>query len=507
MLTLRRTTGVLPQLLRVPSRCLLSTSEELLVYDNPLVSRYASAQMSFLFSPQRRHSLWRELWVALAQAEWELGVPGITASQVEELRSKTQDIDFQRVAQLEREFRHDVMAHIHAYGEVCPSAKGIIHLGATSCFVTDNAELILMRQGLEMIKSKLLTAISLLRHMALEYRSLPTLGFTHFQAAQLTTVGKRATLWLQDFLLDFEQVESLIHRLPLRGVKGTTGTQASFLELLEGDHDKVRALDRRVCELMGFQKSIPVSGQTYTRKLDYFVLSTLSGVAQSAQKMATDVRLLMSLKEIEEPFEKKQIGSSAMAYKRNPMRCERICALTRFAMTVAENAGHTHATQWFERTLDDSANRRLSIPQVFLAVDGILSTVCNVVDGMQVWPKVIDKHIQAELPFMATENILMTGVKAGGDRQELHEAVRELSMEAARVVKEEGKDNDLLQRIAADERFRGLVSLEGLTQVLDARNFVGRAPEQVLEFIQEEVDPLLTKYASSLLQEKVELHV
>ncbi|KAL6048536.1 Adenylosuccinate lyase [Balamuthia mandrillaris] len=452
--------------------------------------------MNFNWSPQKKFSTWRRLWVALAQAQKEAGL-NITDKQIAEMQAHLDNINWEVAENKERELRHDVMSHIHAFGEQCPTAKPIIHLGATSCFVGDNTDLIQMRDGLEILQKQMLHLMALLKDMALAYKNLPTLGFTHYQPAQLTTVGKRATLWLQDFLLDYQQLNYWINNMPFRGAKGTTGTQASFLELLNGDHEKVRALDRRVTELMGFTKPIGVSGQTYTRKIDYFVLSVLSGMAQSAQKLATDVRLLMNLKELDEPFEKKQVGSSAMAYKRNPMRCERICALSRYVISMTANAAHTHANQWFERTLDDSANRRLSLPEAFLAMDVILRLIANVIDGIKVWPLVIRKHIDAELPFMATENILMACVKRGGDRQHLHEVIREHSMEAGRLVKEEGKDNDLLERIANDPQFDAEVRSQ-LSDMFEPSGFVGRAPQQVEEFIREEVDPILQKHSKLL---------
>lgn len=465
------------------------------IYDNPLTGRYASREMSFNWSPQKKFSTWRRLWLALAAAERELGLP-ITAEQLAEMSEWLDRINFEVAEAKEKELRHDVMSHVHAFGEQCPAARPIIHLGATSCYVTDNSELIMIRDGLEIVAAKLTRAIAELRNFALRYKAMPTLGFTHFQPAQLTTVGKRAALWLYDLVLDLEAVERTIGQLPFRGVKGTTGTQASFLELFAGDHEKVKALDVKVSAAMGFARRVPVSGQTYTRKIDYQVLSVLSAIAQSAQKMATDIRLLAHKKEIEEPFGKKQVGSSAMAYKRNPMRCERICSLARFVISLADNGAQTHAAQWMERTLDDSANRRLSLPQAFLGVDVILSSVASVVDGIQVWPKVIASHIQDELPFMATENIIMACVKAGGDRQDLHEAIREHSMEAARVVKEEGKPNDLLERIRQDPVFAAVHGRLG--ELLDPAAFVGRAPQQVDEFIADCVDPILARRAASL---------
>lgn len=464
-------------------------------YENPLVSRYASREMNGTWSPQRKFTTWRRLWVALARAQSELGLD-ISSDQVAELERHIADINFEVAEAKEKELRHDVMSHVYAYGEQCPAARPIIHLGATSCYVTDNAELMIIRDALSIIADKLTRLIAELREFCMAYRDVPTLGFTHFQPAQLTTVGKRGSLWLYDLLLDLQSVERTSRELPFRGVKGTTGTQASFLALFDGNHDKVKALDEKVAAKMGFSRRVPVSGQTYTRKIDYFVLSTLSGVAQSAHKMATDIRLLAHRKEIEEPFGKKQVGSSAMAYKRNPMRCERVCSLARYVISLADNAAYTHATQWMERTLDDSANRRLSLPQAFLGVDVILSSLAGVVDGILVWPKVIAAHIEAELPFMATENIIMACVKAGGDRQDLHEAIRAHSMEASRRIKEEGQANDLLDRIRNDVTFAAIH--DRLDEILDPASFVGRAPRQVEEFISEHVDPVLERRAPSL---------
>ena len=464
-------------------------------YENPLVDRYASPEMSYIWSPQKKFSTWRRLWLALARAQMELGLP-ITPEQIGAMEAHLDDINFDVAAKWESELRHDVMSHIHAFGELCPEAEPIIHLGATSCFVTDNTELVQTREALHLVRRKTLRLIELLRDFAWRHRELPTLGFTHYQPAQLTTVGKRATLWLQDFLLDFYILGGQIKGLPCRGVKGTTGTQASYLELFNGDHDKVRQLEKRVAELMGFDKAIPVSGQTYTRKLDFLVMGALSSLAQSASKMASDIRLLMNLKEIDEPYGKKQVGSSAMAYKRNPMRCERICSLARFVISLSANAAHTHANQWFERTLDDSANRRLTIPEAFLGADVILTLAANVADGLVVWPLVIRQRIQAELPFMATENILMAAVKAGGDRQALHEAIRQHAVAAAEQVKGQGRENDLLARIRADESFAAVH--EQLDDMLDPALFVGRAPRQVEEFLAEDVDPLLEAHADML---------
>ena len=460
-------------------------------YENPLVDRYASAEMSFVWSPQKKFTTWRRLWVALAQAERELGLP-ISEAQLAALTAKVDDINFERAEALERKLRHDVMSHIHAFAEQCPEARPILHLGATSCDITDNTELIQTREALDLVGHKLSVVLAALRDFAMAQRDLPTLGYTHYQPAQLTTVGKRATLWLHDFLLDARALARLRDELPFRGIKGTTGTQASFLELFNGDHAKVRRLDERVSELMGFTRRVPVCGQTYTRKLDYEVLTALAGVAMSAYKFAGDLRLLMNLKEVDEPFESQQVGSSAMAYKRNPMRSERICSLSRFVIELSGNGAHTHAQQWLERTLDDSANRRLSLPQAFLAADVILTLVTNVVSGLQVWPLVIRKHVMAELPFMATENILMAAVKAGGDRQTLHEAIREHSVAAGERVKREGAENDLLDRLAADPRFAAVK--DRLPALVDPVLFIGRAPEQVDEFVRDDVVPWLTAH-------------
>lgn len=477
--------------------------EENIVYDNPLIKRYASKEMNHVFSPVNKYSTWRKLWIILAESERELGLKQISQEQIDEMKQNEHvtDDNIKRADEYERNFRHDVMAHVHAYGDNCPKAKPIIHLGATSCYVGDNTDLIQLRQGMQILQAKLLQAISLLKTFAEKYKALPTLGFTHYQPAQLTTVGKRACLWLLDFLYDFQTLTYQMENLRARGAKGTTGTQASFLELFDGDHQKVRDLDDLVTKKMGFQRSVGVSGQTYTRKIDYQVCSAVCQIAHSAHKMATDIRLLMNLKEIDEPFEKNQIGSSAMAYKRNPMRCERICSLSRFAISLLENTAHTHANQWFERTLDDSANRRLTLAQIFLCVDGIMNVVNNVIDGLVVWEKVIHKHVMEEMPFIATENILMACVKAGGDRQELHELIRQLSMEAAKGVKEEGKDNDLLERIRKDTKHFAPI-LDQLDSMLDPSKFIGRAPNQVTEFLEEEVNPVIEQY-KHLLTEKI----
>ncbi|KAG3197028.1 Adenylosuccinate lyase [Phytophthora cactorum] len=470
-------------------------------YEHPLVSRYATKEMSEIWSPDRKFSTWRQLWLALAKSEKELGL-AITQEQLDAMSAHLTDIDYEYAAEMEKKFRHDVMAHVHTFGKEAPVAMPIIHLGATSCYVGDNADIIQIKQGLQLIQRKMVKAMKVLADFALEYKDMPAMGFTHFQPAQLVTVGKRASLWLQDLWLDFQQLSEQIDSLPMRGVKGTTGTQASFLDLFEGDHEKVKKLNELVAEKMGFKKVIPVSGQTYTRKIDYFVLSILSGIAQSAYKMAGDIRLLANMKEIEEPFEKNQIGSSAMAYKRNPMRSERICSLARYVISLTDNAAQTHAAQWFERTLDDSANRRMVLPEAFLATDVILNLITNVSDGLQVWPNVIKAHIKAELPFMATENILMACVKAGGDRQELHEAIRTHSMEAGKRVKVEGAANDLLERIAADPLFKAVH--DHMDTLLDPSLFIGRCPQQVEEFISEEVAPILKEHAKLLEVDNVD---
>jgi adenylosuccinate lyase len=472
------------------------------VYQNPLNTRYASREMSAIWSDQRKHTTWRRLWVALAEAERELGL-AITADQVAELRAHIDDIDFARAGEYERQLRHDVMAHVHAYREQCPTAGGIIHLGATSCYVTDNAELTQIRDGLQIIRARLVQAIDALATFAVTHRDLPCLGFTHLQPAQPTTVGKRATLWCYDLVLDLEEIEHRRATLKFRGVKGTTGTQASFLQLFGGDHGKVEALDQLVTQKMGFAATYAVTGQTYSRKVDAQVLAALSGVGQSAHKAGTDLRLLQSRKEIEEPFEEKQIGSSAMAYKRNPMRAERMCALARFAMSLAANGDQTAATQWMERTLDDSANRRLSLPQSFLAIDAVLILYASIARGLVVYPRVIAQHLADELPFMATEEVLMSGVQAGGDRQELHERIRVHSQAAARQVKEQGAANDLLSRLAADPAFAKV----DLTGALDPRRYFGRAPEQVDAYIANVVEPIRTKYLDDLGQGSEDVRV
>lgn len=460
------------------------------IYENPLISRYASKEMSHIFSPDKKFKTWRMLWIALAEAEKELGL-NITESQIEELKRYKDDINYDVAAEREKVTRHDVMSHVYAYGVQCPSAKPIIHLGATSAYVGDNTDIIVMKEALELIKGKLINVVYSLRKFALRYKSMPTLAFTHLQPAQLTTVGKRACLWIQDLLMDIEQLDFEISHLKLLGVKGTTGTQASFLELFDGDWEKVKLLDKIVTEKMGFENSFAVSGQTYPRKADSRVLNVLSEIAQSAYKFSNDLRILQSIKEIEEPFEKGQIGSSAMAYKRNPMRSERISSLSRHIIINALNPAITASTQWFERTLDDSANRRITIPEAFLACDGVLNLYINVVNGLVVYEKVINQHIMNELPFMATENILMESVKMGGDRQELHERIRIHSMEAARMVKQEGMPNDLIDRICSDPLFK--LNKEDIEKVLEPENFIGGAPMQVDEFVSNFVDNVIEK--------------
>ncbi len=457
-------------------------------YQTPLAERYASKEMQYIFSPDKKFRTWRRLWIALAETEKELGLD-ITDEQIAELKAAKDDINYDVAKAREALVRHDVMSHVYAYGQQCPKAKGIIHLGATSCYVGDNTDIILMREGLRLIHKKLVNVIDELAKFARKYKDMPTLAFTHFQPAQPTTVGKRASLWLNELVMDLEDVEYVIRSFKLLGSKGTTGTQASFLELFDGDHEKCREADRRIAQKMGFESCYPVSGQTYSRKVDSRVLNVLAGIAQSAHKFSNDIRLLQHLKEIEEPFEKNQIGSSAMAYKRNPMRSERIASLARYVIADTINPAITAATQWFERTLDDSANKRMSVPEAFLAVDGILDLYMNVVDGLVVYPKVIHQHLMNELPFMATENIMMDAVKVGGDRQELHERIREHSMAAGRVVKAEGKPNDLLERIAEDPAFG--MTMEQLQGIMKPENFVGRAPWQVEEFLAQVVAPIL----------------
>ncbi len=473
------------------------------VYESPLSARYADRDMKYLFSPDKKFKTWRKLWIALAETEMELGLP-VTQEQVDELKAHAEDINYQVAEEREKVVRHDVMSHVFAYGQQCPKAAGIIHLGATSCYVGDNTDVIVMTEALRLVRDKLITVIRVLADFAEAYKDLPTLAFTHFQPAQPTTVGKRATLWIQDLLMDLEDVEHQLSKSKLLGCKGTTGTQASFLELFEGDHEKCRELDRRIAHKMGYESCFPVSGQTYSRKLDSQMLSVLSGIAQSAAKFSNDIRLLQHLKEVEEPFEKNQIGSSAMAYKRNPMRSERIASLARYVIADAVNPAMTEAGQWFERTLDDSANKRLSVPEAFLAVDGILNLYANVADGLVVYPKVIEQHLLRELPFMATENIMMDAVKRGGDRQQLHERIRVHSMEAAKVVKEQGGENDLLSRIAADPLFG--VTLPELQALVKPERYVGRAPRQTEEFLTEVVKPTLAKY-DFIAEEKPEISV
>ena len=473
-------------------------------YESPLSARYASKEMKYIFSPDKKFRTWRKLWIALAESEKELGLP-ITQEQIDELKAHAEDINYEVAQEREKIVRHDVMSHVYAYGVQCPNAKGIIHLGATSCYVGDNTDIIIMTEGLKLIRNKLITVIRNLSKFADEYKALPTLAFTHFQPAQPTTVGKRATLWLQELLMDLEDVEYQLSKAKLLGSKGTTGTQASFLELFDGDHEKCKMLDHKIAEKMGYKACFPVSGQTYSRKLDSQFLNVLAGIAQSAAKFSNDIRLLQHLKEIEEPFEKNQIGSSAMAYKRNPMRSERIGSLSRYVMVDVLNGYFTTATQWFERTLDDSANKRLSVPEAFLAVDGILSLYANVADGLVVYPKVIEQRLRKELPFMATENIMMDAVKKrGADRQQLHEKIREHSMAASRVVKVEGGENDLLERIAADEAFG--VTLEELEKILKPENYTGRAKEQTEDFLNECIKPVLEKYAD-VESDKPEINV
>ena len=473
-------------------------------YESPLSARYASKEMKYIFSPDKKFRTWRKLWIALAESEKELGLP-ITQEQIEELKAHADDINYEVAQEREKIVRHDVMSHVYAYGVQCPNAKGIIHLGATSCYVGDNTDIIIMTEGLKLIRNKLITVIRNLSKFADEYKALPTLAFTHFQPAQPTTVGKRATLWLQELLMDLEDVEYQLSKAKLLGSKGTTGTQASFLELFDGDHEKCKMLDHKIAEKMGYKACFPVSGQTYSRKLDSQFLNVLAGIAQSAAKFSNDIRLLQHLKEVEEPFEKNQIGSSAMAYKRNPMRSERIGSLSRYVMVDVLNGYFTTATQWFERTLDDSANKRLSVPEAFLAVDGILSLYANVADGLVVYPKVIEQRLRKELPFMATENIMMDAVKKrGADRQQLHEKIREHSMAASRVVKVEGGENDLLERIAADEAFG--VTLEELEKILKPENYTGRAKEQTEDFLNECIKPVLEKYAD-VESDKPEINV
>ena len=472
-------------------------------YVSPLSERYASKEMQYIFSPDMKFRTWRRLWIALAETEKELGL-NITQEQIDELKAHAEDINYDVAKERERQVRHDVMSHVYAYGVQGPKATGIIHLGATSCYVGDNTDIIVMTEALKLVKKKLVNVIAELSAFADKYKDQPTLAFTHFQPAQPTTVGKRATLWTQEFLLDLEDLEYVLGTMKLLGSKGTTGTQASFLELFDGDQETIDKIDPMIAEKMGFKECYPVSGETYSRKVDTRVANILAGIAASAHKMSNDIRLLQHLKEVEEPFEKSQIGSSAMAYKRNPMRSERIASLSRYVMVDALNPAITSATQWFERTLDDSANKRLSIPEGFLAIDGILDLCLNVVDGLVVYPKVIEKHMMAELPFMATENIMMDAVKAGGDRQELHERIRELSMEAGKTVKVEGKDNNLLELIAADPAFN--LSLEDLQRSMDPKKYIGRAKEQTERFVNTVVQPILDSH-KELLGVKAEINV
>lgn len=472
-------------------------------YETPLNSRYASKEMQYLFSPDFKFKTWRRLWIALAESEMELGL-NITQEQIDELKAHAEDINYDVATEREKLVRHDVMSHVYAYGVQCPKAKGIIHLGATSCYVGDNTDIITMTEAMKLIRKKLVNLMDKLSKIALEYKDLPCLGFTHFQPAQPTTLGKRASLWLNDLLLDYEQLEFQISQMKLLGSKGTTGTQASFMDLFEGDTDKVKALDRKIADKMGFKDFYPVSGQTYSRKVDTQVLFALSNIAQSAAKFTNDLRLLQHLKEVEEPFEKNQIGSSAMAYKRNPMRSERISSLARYVMADVMNPTITAATQWFERTLDDSANKRISVAEAFLATDAILEIYINVTDGLVVYPKMIEKHLMAELPFMATENIMMEAVKRGGDRQELHEKIRVHSMAAGKIVKQDGGENDLLERIANDPAFG--VTLEQLKAIMKPELYVGRAPQQTEEFVENFIKPITEKY-KDLLGMNVEIKV
>lgn len=478
-------------------------------YQSPLSERYASKEMQYIFSPDMKFRTWRKLWIALAETQMELGLsqngqPVITQEQIDELKAHAEDINYEVARAREKEVRHDVMSHVYAYGQQCPKAAGIIHLGATSCYVGDNTDIIVMAQALRLVRKKLVNVIKELAEFADQYKDQPTLAFTHFQPAQPTTVGKRATLWLQEFCMDLEDLEYVLGSLKLLGSKGTTGTQASFLELFDGDQETIDKIDPMIAHKMGFADCYPVSGQTYSRKVDTRVSNILAGIAASAHKMSNDIRLLQHLKEVEEPFEKSQIGSSAMAYKRNPMRSERIASLSRYVMVDALNPAITSATQWFERTLDDSANKRLSIPEGFLAVDGILDLCLNVVDGLVVYPKVIEKRLKSELPFMATENIMMDAVKMGGNRQELHERIRELSMEAGRNVKVEGKENNLLELIAADPSFP--MNLEDLRKTMDPARYTGRSKEQVEAYLSQVIHPLLEEY-KELLGLKAEINV
>lgn len=472
-------------------------------YTSALSERYPSKEMQYIFSPEMKFRTWRRLWIALAESEMELGLP-ITQEQIDQLKAHKDDINYDVAKAREKEVRHDVMSHVYAYGCQCPDAKGIIHLGATSCYVGDNTDMTIMKEALLLIRKKLVNTIASLADFADEYKSMPCLAYTHYQAAQPTTVGKRATLWLNELVMDLDDLDHVLSTMKLLGSKGTTGTQASFMELFEGDHEKCKALDRKIAEKMGFDGCYPVSGQTYSRKVDSRVLNVLSGIAQSAHKFSNDIRLLQHMKEVEEPFEKHQIGSSAMAYKRNPMRSERMASLANYVMSDAMNPAITAATQWFERTLDDSANKRISVSEAFLATDGILELYMNVSKGLVVYPKVIEAHLMAELPFMATENIMMDAVKAGGDRQELHERIRVHSMAAGKVVKEEGKPNDLLDRIAADPAFN--VTREDLDRVMKPENYVGRAPQQTEEYLRDVIRPILDEN-KGLLGAEAEINV
>jgi adenylosuccinate lyase len=472
-------------------------------YNTPLNTRYSSKEMSYLFSDEMKFKTWRKLWVALAECEKELGL-NITDEQLQELKDNIDNINYEVAEKREKEVRHDVMSHVYAYGVQCPKAKGIIHLGATSCYVGDNTDLIAMREALLLIKKKIINVINSLSKFAIQYKDVPTLGFTHLQPAQLTTVGKRATLWIQELFLDLENLQFVIDHMRFRGVKGTTGTQASFMELFNGDEDKVKKLDKMVTERMGFKEEFMVTGQTYTRKLDSIILNTLSEIAQSAYKFSNDMRILQNMKEMEEPFEKNQIGSSAMAYKRNPMRSERIGALARYIIVNSLNPAITASTQWFERTLDDSANKRIAVSEAFLALDGVLNLYMNISSNMVVYPKVIEAHVKSELPFMATENIIMEAVKRGGDRQELHERIRQHSMEAAKMVKIEGKENDLIERIINDDFFN--MTKEEILSLIDSKKFIGRAPGQVEDFIEKQIRPILEEN-KELLGEEAEINV
>lgn len=473
-------------------------------YQSPLSERYASKEMQYIFSPDKKFKTWRKLWIALAETEYELGLDSVTKEQIEELKAHADDINFEVAKEREKEVRHDVMSHVYAYGVQCPNAKGIIHLGATSCYVGDNTDIIIMTEALKLVRKKVLNVISELAAFAMKYKDLPTLAFTHFQPAQPTTVGKRATLWLNDLMLDLEDLDYVISTMKLLGSKGTTGTQASFLELFNGDYETVRKIDKKIAEKMGFETCYPVSGQTYSRKVDARVLNVLSGIAMSAHKFSNDIRLLQHLKEVEEPFEKNQIGSSAMAYKRNPMRSERIASLSDYVMADALNPAIVASTQWFERTLDDSANKRISVPEAFLAIDGILDLYLNVVDGLVVYDKVIYQHFMKEIPFMATENIMMDAVKRGGNRQELHEKIREYSMIAGEQVKKYGNENNLVELIACDSAFG--MTREEIEALLDPKNFVGRAPEQTAEFLAEQIQPILDAN-KDILGVKAEINV